>query len=250
MIQLHHLDVDSPFPPVSEALDDPNGLLAYGADLSPQRLFTAYSNGIFPWFSEGEPLLWWSPTPRAIIDIDEFICSKSLKKLAKQKKFRVTLNHSFKDVISACATIPRQSLTNTNTNASADTWITQDMQQAYIQLHQLGIAHSVEVWDDNELVGGLYGVGIGKVFCGESMFHRKSNTSKLAMLALVQHMKQQGLLFIDCQLPTDHLSSLGAKSIGRNRFIQKLHDNNQTLDESGRLSAEYLSYWQAKDITP
>lgn len=248
MIQLHHLDVDSPFPPVSEALDDPNGLLAYGADLSPQRLFTAYSNGIFPWFSEGEPLLWWSPTPRAIIDLGEFICSKSLKKLAKQKKFRVTLNHSFEDVISACATIPRQSLTNTNT--SADTWITQDMQQAYIQLHQLGIAHSVEVWDDNELVGGLYGVGIGKVFCGESMFHRKSNTSKLAMLALVQHMKQQGLLFIDCQLPTDHLSSLGAKSVGRNRFIQKLHDNNQTLDESGRLSAEYLSYWQAKDITP
>lgn len=248
MIQLHHLDVDSPFPPVSEALDEPNGLLAYGADLSPQRLFTAYSNGIFPWFSEGEPLLWWSPTPRAIIELDEFICSKSLKKLAKQKKFRVTLNHSFEDVISACATIPRQSLTNSD--VSAETWITQDMQLAYIQLHQLGIAHSVEVWDAEELVGGLYGVGIGKVFCGESMFHKKSNTSKLAMLALVQHMKQQGLSFIDCQLPTEHLSSLGAKSVGRNSFVQKVYDNNHTLDENGRLSKKYQSYWQAKDITP
>lgn len=248
MIALHYIEEGAPFPPVHKALLEPNGLLAFGADLSPARLFSAYSQGIFPWFSDDEPLLWWSPDPRAIIELDEFVASKSLKKLARQQKYTVTLNHAFEHVIKACSTIPRKSLNSDDT--SNETWITDDMVMAYTQLHGLGLAHSVEVWETDTLVGGLYGVGIGNVFCGESMFHRKNNTSKLAMLALVKHMKMHNMAFIDCQLPTDHLSSLGAKAISRNTFIEKLRINNQTLNNEGELSDEYLSRWRAKVITP
>ncbi|MBQ4829835.1 leucyl/phenylalanyl-tRNA--protein transferase [Alteromonas sp. MMG017] len=248
MIALPYLDIDTPFPPVSEALDDPNGLLAFGADLSAQRLFSAYSSGIFPWFSDDEPLLWWSPNPRSIIELDDFVCSKSLRKLARQKRYKVTLNNTFDSVINACANIPRK---NPNSQApSQDTWITDDMQKAYSYLHQLGLAHSVEVWDGEELVGGLYGVGIGKVYCGESMFHKQSNTSKLAMLALVEHMKRNKMAFIDCQLPTDHLSSLGAKTIFRNEFIEKLQSSNHTLTDEGSLTDEYKHQWHPQVITP
>jgi len=248
MIALPYLDIDTPFPPVSEALDDPNGLLAFGADLSAQRLFSAYSSGIFPWFSDDEPLLWWSPNPRSIIELDEFVCSKSLRKLARQKRYKVTLNNAFDSVINACANIPRK---NPNSQApSQDTWITEDMQKAYSYLHQLGLAHSVEVWDGEELVGGLYGVGVGKVYCGESMFHKQSNTSKLAMLALVEHMKRNKMAFIDCQLPTDHLSSLGAKTIFRNEFIEKLQTSNHTLTDEGSLTDEYKHQWHPQVITP
>ena len=248
MIALPYLDIDTPFPPVSEALDDPNGLLAFGADLSAQRLFSAYSSGIFPWFSDDEPLLWWSPNPRSIIELDDFVCSKSLRKLARQKRYKVTLNHAFDSVINACANIPRK---NPNSQApSQDTWITEDMQKAYSYLHQLGLAHSVEVWDGDALVGGLYGVGVGKVYCGESMFHKQSNTSKLAMLALVEHMKSQNMAFIDCQLPTDHLASLGAKVVSRPEFIEKLENNNQTLTDEGRLLEDYLVRWKPRVITP
>lgn len=248
MIALPQLDRDTPFPPVHEALDEPNGLLAFGADLSPQRLFNAYSQGIFPWFGENEPLLWWSPSPRAIIELDDFICAKSLAKLARKSRYQVTLNKAFADVIEACASIPRHHPNSDDT--STDTWITKDMQQAYVQLHTLGLAHSVEVWDDNELVGGLYGVGVGKVYCGESMFHRRSNTSKLAMLALVEHMKSHQMAFIDCQLPTEHLASLGAKPLPRTRFIEKLQQNNHTLTHEGTLSPSYQAQWQAQVITP
>ncbi|NDV91638.1 leucyl/phenylalanyl-tRNA--protein transferase [Alteromonas sp. 345S023] len=248
MITLPKLDSDTPFPPVDEALAEPNGLLAFGADLSPPRLFSAYSQGIFPWFSEDEPLLWWSPAPRAIIELDDFICSKSLAKLARKRRFTVTLNKAFTAVIEACASIPRQQ--PSAGNISNETWITSDMQHAYTQLHTLGLAHSVEVWDGNELVGGLYGVGVGKVYCGESMFHRQSNTSKLAMLALVKHMKSQEMAFIDCQLPTEHLASLGAKPISRARFIAMLQQNNHTLTEEGRLTPRYQAQWQSQDITP
>ncbi len=248
MIALPYLDIDTPFPPVSEALDDPNGLLAFGADLSAQRLFSAYSSGIFPWFSDDEPLLWWSPNPRSIIELDDFVCSKSLRKLARQKRYKVTLNNAFDSVINACANIPRK---NPNSQApSQDTWITEDMQKAYSYLHQLGLAHSVEVWDGEELVGGLYGVGVGKVYCGESMFHKQSNTSKLAMLALVEHMKRNKMAFIDCQLPTDHLSSLGAKTIFRNEFIEKLQTSNHTLTDEGSLTDEYKHQWHPQVITP
>ncbi|WOI35966.1 leucyl/phenylalanyl-tRNA--protein transferase [Alteromonas sp. CI.11.F.A3] len=248
MIALPYLDIDTPFPPVSEALDDPNGLLAFGADLSAQRLFSAYSSGIFPWFSDDEPLLWWSPNPRSIIELDDFVCSKSLRKLARQKRYKVTLNNAFDSVINACANIPRK---NPNSQApSQDTWITDDMQKAYSYLHQLGLAHSVEVWDGEELVGGLYGVGVGKVYCGESMFHKQSNTSKLAMLALVEHMKRNKMAFIDCQLPTEHLSSLGAKTIFRNEFIEKLQTSNHTLTDEGSLTDEYKHQWHPQVITP
>ncbi|MDO6568132.1 leucyl/phenylalanyl-tRNA--protein transferase [Alteromonas sp. 1_MG-2023] len=248
MIALPYLDIDTPFPPVSEALDDPNGLLAFGADLSAQRLFSAYSSGIFPWFSDDEPLLWWSPNPRSIIELDDFVCAKSLRKLARQKRYKVTLNNAFDSVINACANIPRK---NPNSQApSQDTWITEDMQKAYSYLHQLGLAHSVEVWDGDALVGGLYGVGVGKVYCGESMFHKQSNTSKLAMLALVEHMKRSKMAFIDCQLPTDHLSSLGAKTIFRNEFIEKLQTNNHTLTDEGSLTDEYKHQWHPQVITP
>ncbi|MCB4437357.1 leucyl/phenylalanyl-tRNA--protein transferase [Alteromonas sp. McT4-15] len=248
MIALHYIEEGAPFPPVDTALSDPSGLLAFGADLSPPRLFSAYSQGIFPWFSDDEPLLWWSPDPRAIIDLDDFIASKSLRKLARKQQYPVTLNHAFEEVIEACSSIPRKS--PNNDGLSTDTWITEDMMDAYKHLHTLGLAHSVEVWDGDDLVGGLYGVGIGKVFCGESMFHTKSNTSKLAMLALVEHMKQQNMAFIDCQLPTEHLMSLGAKSVSRGQFVEKLQKNNHTLNEEGALLPNYLARWQPKVITP
>ncbi|WP_334062353.1 leucyl/phenylalanyl-tRNA--protein transferase [Alteromonas genovensis] len=248
MLALHYIENDAPFPPVHEALDDPNGLLAFGGDLSPQRLFSAYSQGIFPWFSDDEPLLWWSPDPRAIISLDDFCVSKSLKKLVRQRKYTVTLNHAFDRVIDTCSAIPR--VTQSGSGVSNETWITDDMKAAYSQLHGLGIAHSVEVWENEELVGGLYGVGIGKVYCGESMFHKKSNASKLAMVALVEHMRSQQMAFIDCQLPTDHLASLGASTVSRKDFIKTLRENNQTVNSQGELSSEYAQRWRPREITP
>lgn len=248
MIALPHLDIDTPFPPVSNALDEPNGLLAFGADLSAQRLFSAYSQGIFPWFSDDEPLLWWSPNPRSIIELNDFVCAKSLRKLAKQKRYSVTLNKAFDDVIHACASIPR---INPNTQVpSQDTWITDDMRKAYGYLHSVGLAHSVEVWEHGTLVGGLYGVGVGKVYCGESMFHKRSNTSKLAMLALVEHMQRNNMAFIDCQLPTEHLASLGASTISRDKFVAKLQRNNHTLTDGGTLHPSYIQQWRPQVITP
>ena len=247
MIALHYIEEGAPFPPVESALDEPNGLLAFGADLSPSRLFSAYSQGIFPWFSDDEPLLWWSPNPRAIIELENFKATKSLRKLARQKRYSVTLNYAFDRVIEACASIPRKNLHNGD--VSNETWITDDMTYAYRQLHGLGIAQSVEVWEGENLVGGLYGVAIGKVFCGESMFHTQSNTSKLAMYALVEHMKLCKLAFIDCQLPTEHLMSLGAKAISRKQFIAKLQQNNHTLTEQGELTPDYVACWQPKVIT-
>ena len=234
------------FPSVQLAAED--GLLAVGGDLQSKRLISAYSQGIFPWFSDDEPLLWWSPDPRAIIELDNFVASRSLKKLARKKKYKVTLNHAFDRVIEACSSTPRK---NPNTGElNSETWITEDMIGAYRQLNGLGLAHSVEVWNGDMLVGGLYGVGIGKVYCGESMFHIESNTSKLAMLALVEHMKSQNMAFIDCQLPTDHLSSLGANVLPRKNFIEKLENNNHTLTEDGRLSEDYLDRWKPRVITP
>ncbi|WP_269519563.1 leucyl/phenylalanyl-tRNA--protein transferase [Alteromonas sp. BMJM2] len=248
MLALHYIENDAPFPAVHEALAEPNGLLAFGGDLSPQRLFSAYSQGIFPWFSDDEPLLWWSPDPRAIIELDDFCVSKSLKKLVRQRKYTVTLNHAFDKVIDTCSAIPR--VTQSGSGTSNETWITDDMKAAYSQLHGLGIAHSVEVWENEQLVGGLYGVGIGKVYCGESMFHKKSNASKLAMVALVEHMRSQNMAFIDCQLPTDHLASLGACAVTREDFIKKLNENNQTVATNGELCSEYLEHWRPRVITP
>ncbi len=250
MITLPYLEPDTPFPAVQHALDDPDGLLAYGADLSPGRLLSAYSQGIFPWFSEGEPILWWSPSVRAIIPIDQFKCSKSLGKLIKKQHYTVTLNKDFRAVIQQCASIPRLHRGNNGAiTTSTATWITQDMIEAYIQLHELGLAHSVEVWDNDQLVGGLYGVAVGRIFCGESMFHHQPNTSKLALAHLVAHMQKHQCSFIDCQLPTEHLSSLGAQSIPRSSFISELRAHNQTLDSEGYICSEYTHRWQPQTIT-
>lgn len=248
MLELPYLHDTTPFPSVNTALDEPNGLLAFGGTLDVNRLFNAYSNGIFPWFGEDEPILWWSPDPRAIIPLEAFSASRSLRKLAAKQRYRITLNHDFPQVIQACASIPRKH--PGSEDVSADTWITDDMQHAYTNLYHAGLAHSVEVWEDTTLVGGLYGVAIGEVFCGESMFHRQSNTSKLAMLALVNHMRAHQLAFIDCQLPTDHLASLGAMTLPRSDFVTRLQQHNQTLDTTGKLRAAYRRCWSSQDITP
>lgn len=214
MIHLQQLDNTLTFPDAASALDEPNGLLAFGGDLSVTRLLKAYRHGIFPWFSEGEPILWWSPDPRGVLFTDKFHCSRSLQKWIRKNPWRVTLNAAFESVIERCASIARE---------DNGTWITSHMQNAYSELHRHGHAHSIEVWHDEQLVGGLYGVLIGSVFCGESMFSHQSNASKVAFYHLVMHLKSQGADMIDCQMNTVHLSSMGCESVPREVFIQKLY---------------------------
>ncbi|GAA0347927.1 leucyl/phenylalanyl-tRNA--protein transferase [Bowmanella denitrificans] len=211
--QFIKLDHKLQFPHAEDALIDPNGLLAFGGDLSVERLLLAYQSGIFPWFSEGEPILWWSPDPRGVLELDGFICSSSLAKLARSGRYQVSLNKAFAAVIEHCAKVPRD---------INGTWITKPMIQAYTDLHHAGYAHSVEIWEGAELVGGLYGVSIGRVFCGESMFHLRSNTSKLAFFYLVRYLKTMEFHFIDCQLQNPHLATLGIQEIPRRRFLSKL----------------------------
>jgi leucyl/phenylalanyl-tRNA--protein transferase len=201
---------DLSFPSPSIALTEPNGLLAVGGDLSPQRLINAYTQGIFPWFSDGDPLLWWSPNPRAIINIDDLIINRSLKKFLRKSPYTVSINKCFTRVINICADAPFR---------SEDTWILNDMIDAYTQLHTLGFAHSVEVWQDEQLVGGLYGVAINGLFSGESMFYLKDNASKVALIALANLLKNQGIQFIDCQLQNPFLKDMGAVEINRDKFL-------------------------------
>ncbi len=197
------------FPPLNQALREPNGLLAAGGDLSPQRLVQAYRHGCFPWFQDGQPILWWSPDPRTVLFPAELHISRSLSKCLRQQRYRVTFDQEFARVIQACAA-PR---------AYADgTWITTPMQHAYLELHRQGIAHSVEVWQHDELVGGLYGLAMGQLFFGESMFSRADNASKVGFATLVSHLKQWGFALIDCQMPTEHLHSFGARAISRKDF--------------------------------
>jgi len=199
---------DPAFP--DPALAEEDGLLAIGGDLSIERLLTAYSNGIFPWFSEGDPILWYSPHERCVIYPEKIRISKSMKQVLKQGIFKVTLNQAFKDVILNCATTQRK--------GQDGTWITTEMQQAYLNLHHNGYAHSVEVWKDDKLVGGLYGLKINRVFCGESMFSHVSNASKTALIFLSKlHVD-----LIDCQLPNDHLMRLGAEMISRESYMEML----------------------------
>lgn len=197
------------FPPTRLALRDPNGLLAVGGDLSPGRLLTAYRQGIFPWFSDDQPILWWTPTPRAVLFPGELRVSRSLAKAMRRGTFDVTLDQAFTQVVSACAQ-PRAD--------GLGTWITPEMLGAYDTLHRLGYAHSVESWMDGELVGGLYGVAIGRVFFGESMFTRRTDASKVAFVHLVRQLQRWGFGLIDCQVSTDHLESLGARPIPRVQF--------------------------------
>ena len=198
------------FPPVSQALDQPSGLLAAGGTLEPAWLLAAYRQGIFPWYSDNQPILWWSPDPRTVLFPEELHVSRSLAKRVRNGGFEVTFNRAFAAVVTACsAPRPEQD----------GTWITQEMQAAYLTLHQLGYARSVEVWDNNTLVGGLYGVALGPVFFGESMFSHRRDASKIALVHLVQAMRHDGGKLIDCQMHTQHLARLGARNIARADFI-------------------------------
>ncbi|HPO14286.1 MAG TPA: leucyl/phenylalanyl-tRNA--protein transferase [Candidatus Hydrogenedentes bacterium] len=204
------------FPPPHHAED---GLLAVGGDLHPKRLLLAYGHGIFPWYSEGEPIMWWSPDPRTILIPEEFHVSRSLKRVIKGGEFRVTLDTAFAAVISGCATAPRK--------REKGTWIVPEMEQAYIRLHALGFAHSAECWRGEELAGGLYGVSLGACFFGESMFSRCANASKVALAFLVEQFKRWDISLIDCQLTTPHLIGLGAREVSRDEYLnmlrQRLH---------------------------
>ncbi|MBB1521480.1 leucyl/phenylalanyl-tRNA--protein transferase [Aquipseudomonas guryensis] len=201
------------FPPLDKALREPNGLLAAGGDLSPARLVAAYRHGCFPWYSQGQPLLWWSPDPRTVLFPDEFHLSRSLAKLIRQQRFTVSFDRDFAAIIQACAA-PR---------AYADgTWITKEMQNAYLHLHRQGIAHSVEVWENGQLVGGLYGLAMGQLFFGESMFSHTDNASKVGFATLVGKLREWGFVLIDCQMPTQHLHSFGARAIARSEFATYL----------------------------
>jgi leucyl/phenylalanyl-tRNA--protein transferase len=203
------------FPAVDEA--NPDGILAIGGDLSPERLLLAYKSGIFPWFEEGEPLFWWAPNPRMVLFLDELVVSKSMRNLLNRNIFTVTFNQNFREVISNCQQIKR--------NGQNGTWITNDMIEAYCKLNELGIAKSVEVWQNEELVGGLYGIDLGHVFCGESMFSKVSNASKVAFIALVNQLKKANYKILDCQVYNEHLESLGCREIERDDFIEILKAN-------------------------
>ncbi|MGA8260291.1 MAG: leucyl/phenylalanyl-tRNA--protein transferase [Arenicellales bacterium] len=213
----------SMFPPVEHA--SPEGLLAIGGDLSSRRLLDAYRHGIFPWYSAGQPILWWSPDPRAVLYPDEFRISRSLGKTLKRNRFAVTFDHDFESVIRACSE-PRL----IGGAPSSGTWITREMKAAYIELHQAGYAHSVEAWSGSRLVGGLYGVALGRAFFGESMFHRETDASKVAMAGLVKLLKCWKFDFIDCQLPSGHVISLGAVEIPRQRFLAELASSLEYAD--------------------
>lgn len=201
------------FPPPEYA--DPSGLLAIGGDLSSERLLEAYRVGIFPWYSADQPILWWSPDPRLVLELGEFKVSRSLRKTLNKKIFKVTFDRAFEEVIRACASVQRL--------GQSGTWITPEMQEAYINIHGLGFAHSVESWFEGELAGGLYGVSLGKAFFGESMFHRKTDASKVALATLIEKLKSWNFHFIDSQMTTEHMTRLGAKEVPRRIFLKRLN---------------------------
>jgi leucyl/phenylalanyl-tRNA--protein transferase len=205
------LDVDDPFPAVQHALDEPNGLLAAGGDLSPDRLIDAYRRGIFPWFNDEDPVLWWSPDPRMVLLVGELHLSRSLRRVIQSGRFAVTFDTAFDEVMRGCAEPRRE---------QDGTWIGQEMLTAYHRLATLGSAHSVEVWAGNRLAGGLYGVAIGRMFFGESMFTRVSDASKVALVHLVRQLDRWGFEMVDCQMATEHLVSLGARQVPRTRFVR------------------------------
>jgi leucyl/phenylalanyl-tRNA--protein transferase len=207
------LNARDAFPPLTKALAEPNGLLAAGGDLSTERLVDAYRHGIFPWFSEGEPVLWWSPDPRMVLVPGEFKISRSLRKRLKQNDYEVRVDSSFERVMRACAA-PR--------DGQAGTWITDDMIAAYVEMHRRGLAHSVETWIGGELAGGLYGVSLGRMFYGESMFTHATDASKIALAHLANQLHRWEFGLIDCQMATGHLASLGARAISRAAFVRRL----------------------------
>lgn len=209
---MYHITKTLYFPAVETA--SPEGILAFGGDLSPERLLLAYQSGIFPWFEAGEPILWWSPNLRMVLFLDELKVSKSMRNILNRAIFKVTFNQDFRAVISNCQNVKR--------DGQNGTWITNEMIEAYCRLHELGIAKSVEVWKDDKLVGGLYGVDLGHVFCGESMFSLVSNASKVAFICLVNQLKSENYQVLDCQVYNEHLESLGCCEIDRNEFMDIL----------------------------
>lgn len=209
------------FPPLERALREPDGLLAAGGDLSPERLLAAYRHGCFPWYQDGQPLLWWSPDPRMVLFPEELHVSRSLRKTLRRGDFTITFDQDFAAVIRACAA-PR--------SYADGTWITSAMQQAYLELHRRGIAHSVEAWQNGELVGGLYGLALGRLFFGESMFSRRDDASKAAFVTLVERLRDCGFALIDCQMHTEHLARFGARQIPRHAFAACLQRH---LDREG-----------------
>lgn len=238
---LYQLNDDSiEFPPLECALTEPNGLLAVGGDLSPQRLISAYKQGIFPWFSEHDPLMWWSPNPRAIIKLSDFRINRTLRKALKKNPYTITLNTAFEQVISQCSDAPFR---------DDGTWILPEMQAAYINLHRAGYAHSIEVWQTNNnissepkqaLVGGLYGVAINGFFSGESMFYKQANASKFALMALAQLLNSIDVDFIDCQILNPFLADMGAIEISRKHFIKS---------KQAAINKEVATeFWQAREL--
>ncbi len=223
MIELTWLDPSKlDFPPVEQAMQDPDGLLAVGGDLSRERLLLAYGSGIFPWYEDDQPLLWWSPDPRAVIEPKDVKISRSLRKRLRRQEFDIRVDTAFDEVVRRCQA-PRA--------YSQETWITSEMRQAYLALHLDGFAHSIECYQDKVLVGGLYGVSIGRMFFGESMFHTATDASKVAFVALCRLLHQQGCPLVDCQMPNPHIMSLGVKTISRAEFMTYLMNNNQLTDK-------------------
>lgn len=216
-------DSNNLFPDPNDAEDD--GLIAIGGDLKPERLINAYASGIFPWYSEGQPILWFSPDPRLILIPRKFKISNSLRRIIRSNKFTIKVDTNFEQVIRTCSKTPRP--------GQNGTWITEDMIQAYIELHRIGIAHSFESYQNDTLVGGLYGLSLGKAFFGESMFHTVPNASKVALNALVSFSKSRAFQFIDAQVPTDHLKSLGAEEITRTDFLKRLDSSLHEPTEQG-----------------
>lgn len=214
MKKIGWLDPDTPgFPPLASALDNPNGLLAAGGDLSPERLLLAYRSGIFPWYEADQPILWWSPNPRSVLFPEEVRISRSLRKRLRRHEFEMRLDSDFAAVIEKCSG-PR--------DYTDETWLTDEMKAAYLRLHTLGYAHAIEAWQDGQLVGGLYGVCIGRIFFGESMFHDVTDASKVALVWLSRLMQAQGVPLIDCQVGNDHMERLGARGIPREVFTSYL----------------------------
>jgi len=221
------------FPNPREAADE--GLLAYGGGLEPNRLLSAYRNGIFPWFNKGDPILWWSPNPRLLLYPQDFKISKSFKKILKKRDYLLKFDHNFEHTIKMCAKIREE---------KEGTWLIEPMQEAYIKLHKMGFAHSVEVYKNDKFVGGLYGVAVGKVFCGESMVSLEPNSSKIALKALCDVLEERDYKFIDCQVPTKHLQSLGAKLVDRDIFLDQL---SEALNEGGDIGSWSNFEWEYSD---
>ena len=224
MISLYWLDTNpaAAFPDLSQALIEPDGLLAAGGDLSPERLINAYQHGIFPWFNEGEPILWWSPDPRCVLYPEKIKISRSLSKTLKKQPFSITVDKAFAEVVKSCAA-PRAK--------QAGTWISDQMFNAYLNMHKLGYAHSIECWQDDQLVGGLYGIALGKIFFGESMFSTRSDASKIALVYLSDFLQKRNFKLIDSQVHTDHMTSMGAEMMSRDEFETIVRQYSQLSDQ-------------------